>query len=70
MSPSYNHAYLQVNIGALFKLMPDFSVFSELTLTINGVDYTGFRDARSRLFRQAASATGNPLTTNVRHDKS
>ena len=39
MSPSYNHAYLQVNIGTLFKLIPDFSVFSELTLTINGADY-------------------------------
>lgn len=39
MSPSYNHAYLQVNIGAMFKMMPEYSAFSELTLTLNGADY-------------------------------
>ena len=39
MSPSFNHAYIQVNLGALFKAMPEYSAFSELTLTINGADY-------------------------------
>ncbi len=39
MSPSYNHAYIQMNIGALFKAMPEYSVLGELTLTLDGVDY-------------------------------
>ena len=39
MSPSYNHAYIQMNLGALFKQMPQYSVFGELTLTIEGADY-------------------------------
>ena len=39
MAPSYNHAYLQAKlIGALLKF-EKYSVFSELTLTIDKNDY-------------------------------
>jgi Uma2 family endonuclease len=40
MSPSYNHSYAKAKlIGALLKL-EKFSVFSELTLKIDGKNYT------------------------------
>ncbi len=39
MQASFNHAYIQINLGVIFKEMDKYSVFGELTLTIEGKDY-------------------------------
>jgi len=39
MSPSYQHSYVQVNLIAALKALPQFSVFSELSLDIQGKEY-------------------------------
>jgi len=40
MSPSYHHAYLSSNLIAALHQLKTYSVFSELTLQIEGKDYT------------------------------
>lgn len=39
MSPSYHHAYIAGNLIAAFHDLKKYSVFSELTLQIEGKDY-------------------------------
>lgn len=39
MSPSRNHSYFQLNAGASLKNQKKFSVFTELTLLIEGKEY-------------------------------
>ena len=39
MSPSYHHAYLSSNLIAALHQLKTYSVFSELTLQIEGKDY-------------------------------
>ncbi len=39
MSPSKFHSYLQIAIGTAFAAFPQFSIFSNLTIAIGGVDY-------------------------------
>lgn len=39
MSPSYHHAYLSSNLIAALHQIKTYSVFSELTLQIEGKDY-------------------------------
>ena len=39
MSPSLHHSYICGNLIAAFRALGDYSVFSELTLQINGKDY-------------------------------
>jgi Uma2 family endonuclease len=39
MSPSYHHAYLSSNLIAALHRLKNYSVFSELTLQIEGKDY-------------------------------
>lgn len=39
MSPSYHHAYLSSNLIAALHQLKTYSVFSELTLQIDGKDY-------------------------------
>jgi Uma2 family endonuclease len=39
MSPSYHHAYLSCNLIAALHQLKTYSVFSELTLQIDGKDY-------------------------------
>lgn len=40
MSPSYHHAYLSSNLIAALHQLKTYSVFSKLTLQIEGKDYT------------------------------
>ena len=39
MSPSYHHSYICGNLIAAFRRLGGYSVFSELTLQIQGKDY-------------------------------
>lgn len=39
MSPSFNHSYIQVNLGAAFKKLNTYTVLSELSIEINGKEY-------------------------------
>jgi Uma2 family endonuclease len=39
MSPSYHHAYLSSNLIAVLHRLKNYSVFSELTIQIEGKDY-------------------------------
>jgi Uma2 family endonuclease len=39
MTPSFHHAYLSSNLIALLHKFEQYSIFSELTLQINGKDY-------------------------------
>ena len=39
MSPSYHHAYIAGNLITAFNSLKKYSVFSELTLQIDGKDY-------------------------------
>jgi len=39
MSPSYHHAYIAGNMITAFNSLKKYSVFSELTLQIDGKDY-------------------------------
>jgi len=39
MSPSYHHAYITGNLIAAFHKLAKYSVFSELTIQIQGKDY-------------------------------
>ena len=39
MSPSYHHAYITVNLSAIFHDLKKYSVFSDLTLQIGEKDY-------------------------------
>lgn len=39
MSPSYLHSYVQSNLIAAFKALSQFSLFSELSLEIQGKEY-------------------------------
>ncbi len=40
MTPSYNHSYVQAKLTVLFGMMQSYNVHSELTLYIEGKDYT------------------------------
>lgn len=39
MTPSYHHAYITVNLSAIFHSLKKYSVFSDLTLRIGEKDY-------------------------------
>ena len=39
MALSRNHSYFQLNTGASLKTMKEFSVFTELSIDIGGVEY-------------------------------
>lgn len=40
---SYNHSYMQINLGASLKMIGTYTVFSELSLDISGVDLAQFQ---------------------------
>lgn len=40
MPPSYHHAYLSSNLIVALSRLKNYSIFSELTLQIDGKDYT------------------------------
>jgi Uma2 family endonuclease len=39
MGPSINHSYIQVKLASLLNNLTQYSVFSELTLDIDGKEY-------------------------------
>lgn len=39
MSPSYNHAYLQLRLGGLLLAYKHYTPFSELSIEINEIEY-------------------------------
>lgn len=39
MSPSKNHSYIQITLGAALLALKDYSIFSELSLDIAGKEY-------------------------------
>lgn len=39
---SYNHSYLQINLGALLQMAGNYTVFGELTLDVSGLDLSQF----------------------------
>ncbi|MFZ4661882.1 MAG: Uma2 family endonuclease [Caldilineaceae bacterium] len=40
---SYNHSYMQINLGASLKMLGAYTVFSELSLDVTGVDLSQFQ---------------------------
>ncbi|MBF0117973.1 MAG: Uma2 family endonuclease [Desulfobacterales bacterium] len=39
MSPSYNHSLIQANLIAVLKTIKKYSIFSELSININGAEH-------------------------------